>query len=373
MINGSVLAWAREEEGMSPGELADEIDVWVEDIIAWEAGNEYPRWAEMTRLAKALCRPSAIFYLPEAPVEASLPQSLRRAPGPDGRLLGRKELLQIRKALWLQKAASWVVRDSGSGPVETGPISRSRNPSRVGKERRAASGVATGEQMGWEDGYQGFRRWRSALEDKGILVFQMRLGRGGIRGFSIWDDYAPVAAVNTAYHPTARIFTLFHEVGHLLTRTDASCLGFYAPEDSGPGTESWCEQFAASFLIPADVLRSAVRQIQGSGKMGNPMTVRDLTDRFTVSPRAVAIRLQDIGLAEAGLYDAVASVPYQDWLDVTGGKGPNRVQRRIIEWGRLLPELLFSAADRGRLCEHDLTDYLRLTIGQVEDLRRELG
>lgn len=374
-INGSVLTWAREEDGLSLEELADRMKVTADEIRSWEDGEEFPGRVQFTKLAKVLGRPSALFYLPEPPVEAGIPVKFRRAPGPAGRRLGRDELRRIRQAQRMQQITSWAVRDSGAGPVGLEAIERTNDPSRVGEGRRRASEVSADEQIGWRDAYEAFRNWRRLLEDSRVLVFQMRMD--GIRGFSIWDDYAPVAVVNTAYHPTARIFTLFHEMGHLLTRTGVACLEFVGPGDSEVDAERWCEQFAASFLLPAEDLRcQAIRQGEAEGsKVDDPQTARRLANRFSVSTRAMAIRLHAVGLADAGLYGAVASeFPNQDWPDGGGGRGGQiAVRKRVAEYGRLLPETLFSAADRGRLNEHDLTDYLELTTGQVEDMRGELA
>lgn len=374
-INGSVLTWAREEDGLTQEELADRMKVPADEIRSWEAGEEYPGRGQFTKLAKVLGRPSAIFYLPEPPVEASIPIQFRRAPGPAEHRLGRDELRQIRRAHRLQEITSWVLIDSGTEPVGLGPLERRSDPFVNGERYRQAIGTTAAEQFRWPSAYEAFRNWRRLLEKDGILVFQMGMGKGGVRGFSIWDDYAPVAVVNTAYHPTARIFTLFHEVGHLLTRTDAACLEFIGPGDSELDAERWCEQFAASFLLPAAGLRrEAMRQgaVEGS-KVDDPKTARRLANRFSVSTRAMVLRLQTIGLADAGLYGAVVSeFPNQDWPDSTGGGGQTTTRKRITQWGRLLPEVLFSAADRGRLNRRDLTDYLELTTGQVENLRREL-
>lgn len=162
-----------------------------------------------------------------------------------------------------------------------------------------------------------------------------------------------------------------------LTRTGAACLEFVGPVDSELDAERWCEQFAASFLLPAEGLRlEAMRQgAAEDSKVDDPQTARRLANRFSVSARAMAIRLHAIGLADAGLYGAVTSkFPNQDWSDSAGGGGGRTATRkRVTQWGRLLPEVLFSAAARGGLHERDLTDYLELTTGQVENLRRELA
>ena len=39
------------------------------------------------------------------------------------------------------------------------------------------------------------------------VVFAFSMGSESCRGFSLWDDYAPILAVNTAWLPSARIFT----------------------------------------------------------------------------------------------------------------------------------------------------------------------
>ena len=89
---------------------------------------------------------------------------------------------------------------------------------------------------------------------------QLTMGKDNIRGFGASDDYAPLVAVNTAYHPTARIFTLFHEVAHLLTRTDAACQSFVFPDQQYGSIERWCERFAAAYLLPKETLETVASE-----------------------------------------------------------------------------------------------------------------
>src|SRR5207344_1041034 len=91
-------------------------------------------------------------------------------------------------------------------------------------------------------------------ESKGILAFQFPMGSDSCRGFSLWDETAPAVAVNTAWNPAARSFTLLHELGHLVTRTSSACLEGWGRrrENEGDQHERWCESFAASVLAPWD-------------------------------------------------------------------------------------------------------------------------
>ena len=194
-----------------------------------------------------------------------------------------------------------------------------------------------------------------------------------IRGFGAWDEYAPLVAVNTAYHPTARIFTLFHEVGHLLTRTDAACQSFVIPDGHDIEAERWCERYAASFLLPEADLRKAAEGycISPDSPTTDPDKARLIANRFSVSTRATAIRMQEIGLAEPSLYGLVASqLAERDWnISSGGGGGQTSAKKRLGQLGTRIPEMLLDAADRERLTIRDLADLLQLKTGQLDDLK----
>ena len=140
-------------------------------------------------------------------------------------------------------------------------------------------------------------RWRRRIPT--------RLGKEGIRGFSAWDD----VAVNTAYHPTARVFTLFHEVGHLLRRDDAACLRFMRPGDAEAGIERWCERFSANLLMPREALAEVAGRygVTPVAPVPDVRTARLISQRFHVSTRAGSLRLQELGLAPQGFYGRVES------------------------------------------------------------------
>ena len=62
----------------------------------------------------------------------------------------------------------------------------------------------------------------------------------------------PVVVVNQREVDQAKIFTLFHEYAHLILRRQGICL---EREDVDKrAIESWCNEFAAMFLVPSDAL-----------------------------------------------------------------------------------------------------------------------
>lgn len=372
-ISGSVLGWTREEAGFTRLGLAERAKLSVEDIKAWETGAGLPTKGQFSTLVKILKRPSAVFFLPKPPLSAGMPTALRRAPGLGAHKLGPDEMHQIRWARRLQEIMSWVLKDDGQNPAALDQYSVRSNPVELADLDRKRSGIPTAEQLAWPSPSTAFRAWRRYLEEQSVLVLQLSMGKNNIRGFGAWDEYAPLVAVNTAYHPTARIFTLFHEVGHLLTRTDAACQSFVLPDGHDIEAERWCERYAASFLLPEADLRKVAEGycISPDSPTTDPDKARLIANRFSVSTRATAIRMQEIGLAEPSLYGLVASqLAERDWnISSGGGGGQTSAKKRPGQLGTRIPEMLLDAADRERLTIRDLADLLQLKTGQLDDLK----
>jgi len=122
-------------------------------------------------------------------------------------------------------------------------------------------------------------------------VFLYALGKESCNGFSLWHPLAPLIAVSSAWREEARIFTLFHELGHLVTRSDSACIERRVNARPKDPVERWCELFAASVLSP----RTAVERSLGSGAMHT--RVPDLGIASQLAPparfplRAATIRL----------------------------------------------------------------------------------
>ena len=385
-ITGSVLTWAREEGGYSLETLAEKLTtstktISAETIAAWESEEEQPTQGEFSKLWQALKRPSALFLLQAPPANAGMPAELRNTPGSTGRPLTPDERLHVRRARRLQNITSWVLKDNGSRPLDLRHYQLTDDAYEVGEKERFASGISVEEQLEWpnifgENRSEYFLQWREFLESHKILVFLSPMTQEGVRGFGIWDDYAPVVVVNTAYHQTARIFTLFHEFAHLLTRSNTACQDFVNPKSQSPKAERWCEKFSAAFLIPSDRLieLASEKGITRYKPTSDPQTARSLAKRFSVSTRAMALRLQELDLANDNLYsNLIAQFPNIDWYEWEGVGSPKAPERRLGEYGEYTTRTLLSAKSRGRLNERDLTDYFRLGTQELGELRELVG
>lgn len=123
-----------------------------------------------------------------------------------------------------------------------------------------------------------------------------------------------LGARNSAWNHAAHVYTLFHEYGHLLTRTSSVCLERVGGKISRPTdpAERWCEEFSAAAPLPwSGVSKLLKDRFEWSGGKIESLSVpRAIANAFKVSWRAGTIRLIQRDLATWGLYSAIP--PYKE-------------------------------------------------------------
>ncbi len=305
-ITGDVLDWAIKEGGFTVAAFAERIGTDVESLHAWISETERPTKTQFSEIIDALRRPSAMFFLPEPPTQTALPPKFRKAPGPHARNVTPYELIEIRWALGLQDIARDLLTELEREPVEFPQAGSKEHASAAAARLRTYLAIPGEVERKWKDSQAAFNGLKRALEDLGIFVFQLQLtprktgkrpSEPGIRGFSAWDDLAPVIAVNTSYSLGAKLFSLAHEAAHLVARSDSSCYGFSGPGSAtDPGTEKWCELFAASLLLPESIVDDVMTGFgfARDGSLVDSGEVARIAERMHVIIRVMVLRLIDL-------------------------------------------------------------------------------
>ncbi|MDN5803023.1 MAG: XRE family transcriptional regulator [Microlunatus sp.] len=364
-VTPSVLAWAVNEDGRDLQTLSEALDISPDTLDAWAVGEASPSSGDVSKLAKLLKRPRALFFLPHPPEAATLPPSFRHPPG-DSREVSPETRRAVRRARRVQEAVAWVYRDDP--PVEMPKTTTADDPEVSAATAREWLGITANEQAGWSSDYDALYAWRASLDQNRVLVFALDIGQGRIRGFSAWDDRAPLIAINTsAVNPAARSFTLMHELGHLFIRQDAACVEAAGPL-AGAEVERWCEQFGAAVLMPGADARRWARE-RGIGPASADIDdVSVMMRRFRVSARAAALRLITLGYASRPLYAQVLQVfvPKPPPSDRKMSNPPRATMRRRQFGDRVLKSVL------NELPPRDALSVLRLEVEDVRTLADEV-
>lgn len=161
------------------------------------------------------------------------------------------------------------------------------------------------------------KRLKIILENNGILVSsskvlkntQNRLSLSDFRGFTLYDDNAPLIFINGNDSTSAQIFTLCHELGHIvLGQSGVSDV----VKNNSKKIEKWCNEFAANILMPKnDVIDTFDQYINIS------QFLQDATKLFHLSTNALLLRIYNLNLIDKDTFDkewAKAKALYKDYL-----------------------------------------------------------
>jgi Zn-dependent peptidase ImmA (M78 family)/DNA-binding XRE family transcriptional regulator len=301
-VNGAVLAWARKHRGLSEQEAAKRLDVTVQALTDLELGTTKPSLKQLDLIARKYQVPFASLVMPEPLPLVERPADFRthggKPPVWDEQLLIGLEVVN-------QQIETFAEIRQHDPKLFEAPAIRSypaaRSAREVAEEERRLFGISLDVQFGWPTPAQAFRYWRHQVERAGVFVQIMDLGPENLcRGFTIYDERGiPAAIINgdDAEGP-ARTFTLFHEYAHLLLRQPG-----VSDQNRTNTTEKWCNEFAAHFLMPSERFKQEAKAINPGGDWRPDAMLRKVAELFKVSMSAVALHLENVGLAKPGLYD----------------------------------------------------------------------
>jgi len=373
-INPAVLRWAIEESGVSKAQLAGRVKVDHDVLERWLSGKARPNRTQFGRLRTATRRQAAVFFLPAPPSGVSAPVHFRHPHDSRRETMNARERRLVRRAGRLQRTVSWLAQQLGDRTTclpEASLIEEADGPAGAAREHL---GIPIDEQLRWRSPVEAQRKWRTALEGAGVIVMLLPLGEESSRGFSLWDPYAPLVAANTAWNYQARAFSLFHEVGHLLLRSNSACLGYpgrKVPKRDDP-EERWCERFAAAFLLPESAVRHFVlNTLRVRGRHVQDITAAGrLANAFSVSLRATVLRLIDCGLADWELWRKIP--PLADHKRKGGpatGGGRRRPRKRLDKYGARTVRTFLEGIENDLITTADVRSQLNVQAYELDLLR----
>jgi len=250
-------------------------------------------------------------------------------------------------------AESKIVKDMKA----EGNISAVRLAERV----RAYMGVSLHEQFSWTDHDTALKAWRDVLEERGLWIFKDTFRENDYSGFCLHDDQFPVIYVNNSMPKTRQIFTLFHELAHLLRGKGGIDVLHPMPclEGSYKQEEQFCNAFAGAALVPDQLLDMSRTDEQH---------VQNLARKYNVSREVILRRFYDKRLVSSDEYEERV----QRWRDEqspdkTPSSGGDYYATRRAYLGDRYLEIAFRRYHQQRITEEELADYLGVSTAKSLD------
>ncbi len=353
-VTSSVITWARKRAGFSVEEAAEKFS----KIAAWEAGEAFPTYPQIERLADTFKLPIAVFFFPEPPDLPPISESFRTLPAEEFEQIPRRVKFLLRKAQAQQLNLSELCQ--GQNPAErliTRDLEFTVNVQleEMAREVRDYIGISLEEQYAWGTNDDAFKNWRLALSDVGVFVFKDAFRVPEYSGFCLYDEVFPIIYVNNSAAKTRQIFTLFHELAHLLFHTSGiDTIGDkYIPALPALARriEVLCNRFAAQFLVPEAAFRDAIAGLDRS-----EATAELLAARFHVSREFIYRKFLDQGkISQEAYFEAADRWAKQR---VSGGSGGDPYWTKIAYLGREYIQLALSQYHQNRIDQRQLAEYL---------------
>ena len=377
-LQAPVLRWARERAKLEPEQLARKLHVTLEAVEAWERSGEISI-ARADNLAHHTRTPLGFLYLPEPPDER-LPISdfrtrsgdVPQRPSPD--LLETVYLMQ-RRQLWMRDELT----DEGADPlgfVGNHVTAEARQVAAAMADVLQLRGGWAAAEGTWTDA---LTRLRDRVESAGVLlVFNgivgnnayRKLDREEFQGFALVDEYAPLIFVNGTDFKSAQMFTIAHEMAHILLGESGVSRFRNLQLETDYSAEVTCDAAAAEFLVPAAEL-DAYWPV--AGKTEDPY--RSIAREFKVSTLVSARRVLDLGLIGRDDFHEF----YEEGRDIDWGlmrsksKGGDFWNNQRWRVGSRFGSTVYRAVKEGRLTYREAYRLTGLGGKSFENMPTELG
>ena len=379
LIKSELLIWARKSAGMSLEEAASKLGMQIEKLKTWENGTARPTVKQLYKIASVYKQSFAAFYLPEPPPVFKPPlRDYRRIPGKPRKELSAALLLDIRTAIDRREVCLEILSERNQTPAAfKARTTSTTNPEQVGEQIRKFLGVDLKLQRQWKDPRIAFNSWREAIESHGSLVFQStKLNLSEMRGYSVAEFPLPVIVVNRKDAYAGRIFTMLHELAHLMLRLSGICDLDVAnnKQTEEQKIEKFCNHVAGATLVPKlNLLNESIVKTHTGIKWAD-QELEWLSKSYCTSREVVLRRLLILGLTDENFYKKKREQLQKEWELLPKEKGfvPPSTDT-VSKAGKTFIKAVLEAYHDERITISDVSDYLGVKIKHLDTISDAVG
>ena len=381
-----ILIWARESAGFSLEQVA--ASSGLSKVHHWEAGELQPTINQLRLLGKKYKRSLAVFYLQEKPIDFQVISDFRRTFPSEMQRMSPQLALQIRFAQERREIAIEMLREmEDQVPDLSISATLGDSPEIVGEKVRGYLGIDNAEQRLWKNNRVAFNKWRSLIEDAGVLVLQMTgVETSEASGFAIADANLPVIAVNRGDSLTRRVFSLLHEFAHLILSKSGVSESYidYAIETEIQTIETWCNAVAAATLLPREMFlgEKVVKNHEASNLFWPEKDIEALASTFNTSRISIVRRLLTLGLTEQSFYTAKEAEYEEQYYTALEKKkdvnqtgkfsGRNMSNEAFSLLGRKFVRIVLAPYRSDKVTLSDVSAYLNLKTKHIPKIEQTL-
>lgn len=370
-VNPKVLKWARLSANKSLSDVATVFKKSDNDIIEWEEGTNYPTYVQLETLAyKIYKRPIAVFFFPEPPSEPGAVRSYRKL------LHYRFDNISPDVMYFIRQAQAMQLFLSDLDAIEyfdlellynSLDINLDDDTDAIAESIRSELDIKLSDQIRWNSNAIAMSVWRNHIQNKGVFVFKRPFKDDLVSGFCIVEDKYPVIYVNNTHPFSRQIFSLIHELIHvLLGKYGISLRDSYitnSPDGNIRRVESFCNKVASNVLVPNSDFSDYIEY-----DFLNSQTYTLLSNRYSVSREVILRKSLDNELINKDTYNKFIESWYTDFNNLSKREGGSYYNNQKAYLGKKYIDLAFARYYQGAISREDLSQYLCVKSKSINGL-----
>lgn len=376
-INKKMLVWARKTISLSIELASEKIGVASQKLEQWEdeSLDEFPTVTQLYKIASVYKRPFAVFYFPEPPKHFKPLKDFRKFPKQEP--LSERDEYTLQKELLLFQRKREIAIDlyeqlEIQPPEFSLKAKMSEEPEKLAEKIIRYSEIDHQKILDTEPGYDALNFWKNLLESKGVLIFQTTgVPLNVMRGACVAKDVLPVIIINSNDSQNGRIFSLFHELVHIVLREDGISNFRYGNKSLYDAIEVFCNQVAAEILVPSKLLlNSSTVTSHRTGHNWSHSELSELSRHFCVSQEVILRRLLSLNKTSNSFYDEFRNKGQFD--EKKKPSGGDYYRNIIAKNGVLYLNLAIQGYYQNILTASSLSDFIQIKMSNLPKLEQQL-
>ena len=362
-VNKDMMKWARQYAGYVDGYEERLPKNIKSNYKAWENGEKYPTWNQLREVSRKYKIPTAYFFMEKPPKIDDFPHLVNYRKVDTNMLFENNtpELIdnvrkcEIRREIFLDLSSQM-----DESVLKFRKLDKPLNKYDFSSYIRETLAVPLDLQKTWHKNdskhYNVLNNWKTLLHDRmGILVFETKnVDIAEMRGLSIFHEDIPIILLNGKDSVNGRIFTLFHELTHLLLGESAFCDGSEERD-----VEVFCNSVAGEFLVPEHDLKDNCDS-----------NVKKLSNIYGVSEQVISRRLLDVGrITREEYFNNIKKGSHNSFTAKSSG---NYLNNMIKYYGRPYYALVLNAWELGVISTSEFMKYSNLNKKSIPKLQEKL-
>lgn len=369
-FNPQMVKWAREQAHISINSATGKTGLEIKEI---EDGQLYLNYPELRKLAELYNKPLVVFFLPEPPKIKNIKASCRTIPKNVYDELSPNTIKMIDVARFMQLNLYELHNNLNSNVYKFHFLkdlvdSQEKIREYLNFSFEIQKKIKKDEEV--------FKYLRDQLYEIGIFIFKDSFQDEDVSGFCLHDDVFPVIMINNNNTFTRQIFTIFHELYHLITGT--SGIDFINDDYmykqyenvSTYAEELKSNQFAADILISEQEIRKNINKVEDVSFD----SINDVAKKYKVSREVLTRQLFKMKMIDFLDMEEYIYHFRLDYKRINKNKnGGNYYSKQISYLGENYLKIAYERYYQGNISSRDLTKYVRMNLKSTSTLAEYKG